>query len=43
MELSMAKFRSAQETFKLNGDLKALQTRCDGLAKEKEGLVDRIK
>jgi hypothetical protein len=39
----MAKFRSAQETFKLNSDLKALQTSFDGLAKEKEGLFDRIK
>jgi len=32
MELSMAKFSSHQETFKLNADLKALQTKCDGLA-----------
>jgi hypothetical protein len=43
MELSMAKFRSAQETFKLNGDFKALQTRFDDLAKDKDGLIDLIK
>lgn len=39
----MAKFRNAQETFKLNGDLKALQTRFDDLSMEKEGLFERIK
>lgn len=43
MELSMAKFRSAQETFKLNSDFNALQTGFDGLKKEKEVLFDRIK
>ena len=39
----MAKFRSAQETFKLNGDFKTLQTRLDDLAKDKDGLIDLIK
>ena len=43
IELSMTKFKNAQDSFKLNADFKALQTKYDGIVKEKEDLLAKLK
>lgn len=43
IELSMTKFKNAQDSFKLNSDFKALQTKYDEVVKEKEDLLAKLK
>jgi hypothetical protein len=43
IELSMTKFKNAQDSFKLNSDFKALQTKYDEIVKEKEDLLAKLK